>query len=156
VSRALPWPRPVDPGLSAGCLDPTLHSTDPAKEYHIVRGPDISYLIVIFDHFKPDNLPIIDLRSYLIPYRYLVMEPSQGEVCRNFARFCETILYFAKFRQILISRNDFAENSRNFANHFLYFAKFRFVISFAKEISRTFVIYLFRKMILLKCHEISH
>jgi len=59
-----------------------------------------------------------------------------------------------KFRQKLISRNDFAKIARTFAKHFLYFARFRRVISFAKKISRIFVKYLFREMILLKFRKI--
>jgi len=60
---------------------------------------------------------------------------------------------FCKFRQILISRNEF-KIVQNFAKPFLYFAKFCHVIGFAKEILRYFVKYLFLKMILPKFRKI--
>jgi len=59
-------------------------------------------------------------------------------------------------------QNDFAKISRNitkhfsnFTKHFSYFAKFCSIISFAKDISRNFVKYLFREIILMKFREIS-
>ena len=46
-------------------------------------------------------------------------------------QFCER--NFAKFCQILISPNDFAEISHNFAKYFSYFTKFCRKTSFAKQ-----------------------
>jgi len=88
-----------------------------------------------------------------------------AENSRNFAKhfsisrnFVVLLVSRKKFREI--SSNTyfgkwFRQNFEKFRELFLYFAIFCRVISFAKEILRNFVIYLFREMILPKFREFS-
>jgi len=71
------------------------------------------------------------LHLMILPkFREILFEFREISLCS----FCER--NFAKFRQIFISRNDFAEISRNFANYFSYFAKLVAKLVSRNEISR--------------------